>query len=264
MYLISPTEAQSTLSSSSALGPRDGRLGLTGLGGEQVGHLSEGAVGTLDVGDEGVELRHEVLHLALLPEDLLVQQGVLGLGGLEARVELGLVGDEGGGEVRGEDAVGGEEVWWCGIRNGIVRFGASLRGVGDEGLELVELRDDLSGYDDVIELLLALLPQLADHLALHLAQHPLGPARDGRVAGGEVLPRQLAEGVLQRLAVEGSEARRARARGDVLVCCCWRGRGRGRRLVVAAGLRLRGGRGRRGHFCVWLLGAHGGSGGIWC
>jgi hypothetical protein len=40
-----------------------------------------------------------------------VQQGVLGLGGLEARVELGLVGDEGGGEVRGEDAVGGEEVW---------------------------------------------------------------------------------------------------------------------------------------------------------
>lgn len=110
------------------------------------------------------------------------------------------------------------------------------------------------------EVNLALLPQLPDHLALHLAQHPLGPARDGRVAGGEVLPRQLAEGVLQGLAVEGAEARRARAWDDVLVDVCWRGCGR--RLVVAAGLRLRG-RGRRGHFCVWLLGAHGGSGGIW-
>lgn len=109
---IRPTEAESALSSSSSvLGPRDGRLGLTGLGGEHVGHLGEGAVGTLDVGDEGVELRHELLHLALLPEDLLVQQGVLGLGRLQAGVELGLVGDEGGGEVGGEDAVGWEEVW---------------------------------------------------------------------------------------------------------------------------------------------------------
>lgn len=57
-----------------------------------------------------LEEPEQALDLGALGPDLVVQDGVVRLGRLQAGVEEGLVGCEGGGEVGGEDFAGGEEV----------------------------------------------------------------------------------------------------------------------------------------------------------
>lgn len=64
----------------------------------------------LDVPDGGLERVEQRLNLGALAADLLVENGVVGLGGLKPGVEEGLVGGERRGEVGGEDVFGGKEM----------------------------------------------------------------------------------------------------------------------------------------------------------
>jgi hypothetical protein len=64
----------------------------------------------LDVGDGGLKLGKQVVDLGALPLDLVKEEGILRLRRLKAGVELGLVGDEGGGHVRSEDSIGRKEM----------------------------------------------------------------------------------------------------------------------------------------------------------
>ena len=79
------------------------------LGGELLRDGAEGGVGAADVVDGGLEAGEQGLDLCALAADLVGEEGVAGLRRLQPGVEEGLVRGEGGGEVRGEDGVGGEE-----------------------------------------------------------------------------------------------------------------------------------------------------------
>lgn len=85
---------------------------LPRLGGQVVvdDHGSQGVVCGADVGDDHIEAVEQGGDLFALAAHLVVQEGVLRLGCLQARVELGLVRGEGGVEVRGEDGFWGKEV----------------------------------------------------------------------------------------------------------------------------------------------------------
>lgn len=98
---------------------------------------------------------------------------------------------------------------------------------------------------------LALLPQLLNHLTLHLPQHALCPFRDGRVASRDVFPSNLAERLAEGARVELLQSRGARAGRHGGVALGQRRRGR---LFLGGLVLLRrfGGRG-----VVWLrIGCH--------
>lgn len=101
------------------------------LRGQLIHHIPQHGIRAPDILDRPVQLVEQLVDLAALLAHVVRQEGVLGLRGLQACVEEGLVRGEGGGEVCGEDILGGEEMGAEDVSMGcwrfVVRFDRGIR-----------------------------------------------------------------------------------------------------------------------------------------